>query len=142
MSTKIKVLIAVVALAAVFAAGRYSVKSTKTTETVQIDEKKKEDIKTDTHTVIVKNPDGTTTTTIDSHTDTHRTDTTKTIDQVVQETNKRKTLQVAVLTAYNFNSPAGLDYGLSVSKEVLGPITVGAWGMKSGVVGLSVGMNF
>lgn len=142
MNTKIKVLVAIIAILAVFAAGRYSVQSITKTEIVQIDEKKKEDIKEDTHTVIVKNPDGTTTTTIDSHVDTSRTDTTKTTDKIVQQTNTRKTLNVSLLSSYNLVSPATLDFGLSISKEVLGPVTVGLWGMKSGIVGVSVGLNF
>lgn len=33
-------------------------------------------------------------------------------------------------------------YGISVSKEVFGPFTVGAFGYTSGMVGLSVGINF
>jgi hypothetical protein len=136
------IITALILLAVAFAAGRYSVKSVITTEVTKTEEKKKEDIKQDSHTVIVKAPDGTTTTTIDTHVDTHIVDTTKTTDQLVQQTNTRKTLQISLLGGYNYASPQGIDVGLSVSKEVLGPVTVGLWGMKSGIIGLSVGLNF
>lgn len=32
--------------------------------------------------------------------------------------------------------------GVSATKNVLGPITVGAWGLTNGTAGLSVGLNF
>ncbi|MFN9955213.1 MAG: hypothetical protein ACK55I_19125, partial [bacterium] len=32
--------------------------------------------------------------------------------------------------------------GVSATKSVLGPITVGAWGLTNGTAGLSVGLNF
>lgn len=34
------------------------------------------------------------------------------------------------------------DYGLLINKNVLGPINIGAFGFKSGVVGLSLGLQF
>ena len=51
----------------------------------------------------------------------------------------------------NVSALAGIDtatsllkpiYGISISKEFMGPITVGAYGLTNGVVGLSVGVNF
>jgi hypothetical protein len=43
--------------------------------------------------------------------------------------------------AHNFD-PSQIDLGLSVTKNVLGPIQIGAFGFKSGMVGLSLGVQF
>lgn len=136
------IIIALILLAVAFAAGRYSVKFVTTTEVTKTDEKRQEETKKDTRTVIVKAPDGTTTTTIDTHVDTRIVDTTRTTDEVKTVTNTRKTVNVAILGSYDFSSQKTPDFGLSISKEVLGPMTVGVWAMKSGVIGVSLGLNF
>jgi hypothetical protein len=33
-------------------------------------------------------------------------------------------------------------YGISVHREFIGPITLGAFGLTNGTVGLSIGVNF
>ncbi len=55
----------------------------------------------------------------------------------------RKTTNISALVANDFSKrliePV---YGLSVSKEVLGPITVGVFGFTNTTVGVSVGISF
>ncbi len=89
---------------------------------------------TTTTIVTVKKPDGTTTTTekIDSKT--------KTNTVVVPP---RPKLNVSVLVANDFskNSVQPL-YGVSISKEVLGPVTAGAFALTNGTIGVSIGVNF
>lgn len=104
---------------------------TKPTDTT----KTQEDNHTVTTIVTTKNPDGTTkiTETIDSKTKT------KTLVQVPQT----KRLNVSVLVANDFsNSVPKPLYGVSVTKEVLGNVTLGIFGLTSGVIGGSIGYDF
>lgn len=97
----------------------------------------KTDIQTVTHTVT--QPGGvieTTTTTIDR---TQRTETSKNSTVVA----KRSTINVSALVANDFSTGSLKPlYGVSVSKEVIGQITVGAFGLTNGTLGLSLGLNF
>lgn len=147
MSYKYKILIAMLALAASFAFGRYTVNSTtKTTEDTKVDttidsDKNKHK---ETTTVTIELPSGekrtTTTTTEDSNTIKHSAqEVTQHIDQTITKGD----------SYLNVSALAGLDvskmrpvYGASVSKEMLGPITLGAFGMTNGLIGLSIGLNF
>lgn len=100
----------------------------------------KEVIKTDVKTVVrtVKQPDGTTdtTTTIEDHST--RTETSK--NQTVVARSK---LSASLLVANDFSTRLFQPiYGAHVSKEILGPITVGVFGLSNATVGLSVGLNF
>lgn len=124
-------LIVLVALALAFAAGRYSVDIDKSTE---IDETKK--TRTDTTIVTVKEPNGkeTTTTVIKE-----REVTKKELNQT--ESSTKAILNVSLLGSYDFNRHQP-SYGLSVSKEFIGPVTLGIFGFTNGVVGISVGVNF
>lgn len=49
---------------------------------------------------------------------------------------------VRILAGTDFSVGKSIDYGVSVDKRVLGPITVGAFGFSGGVVGLSMGLQF
>jgi hypothetical protein len=126
-----------------FAFGRYSAptipNSTTKTET-QKDVQKD----TDTHktTTVTETPDGKKITTIIEDT------TTKSNSQT--DTKKDQTIQAPKTSVINISALAGLDtgrgfvptYGISASKELIGPITVGAFGLTNGTIGLSVGVNF
>jgi hypothetical protein len=62
--------------------------------------------------------------------------------QVVSAPNT-KNLNVSVLVADDFSRGLLIPtYGVSVTKQVLGPMTVGAFGLTNGTVGVSVGINF
>ncbi len=145
MTTKARVLIALILLAVSFTFGRYSVdvkteESSKVTDTKQIDREKH------VKTVVVVNelPDGT------KHTETTTTnDTTTKIDASTTTTDvksitpvKRSTLNVSLLAGTNLNEPFKPTYGASITKEVLGPITVGVWGLTTGTAGISLGVDF
>lgn len=97
----------------------------------------------DDHTVITtvttKQKDGTKTVqTIDS------TVKTNTKETVKQSTQAKAQLNVSALAGYDFNSsrlPTPV-YGVAVTKQVLGSLTVGAFGLTNGTVGVSLGVNF
>lgn len=126
--TEIEGLVFIGALAILFAFGYFVYNSSPKT-----------DIKEDNHTVTtivtVKKPNGTVTTTekIDSKTKTNTV-------IVPPKTGK---INISVLVTNDFSKrslqPA---YGMSISREILGPITVGAFGLTTGVVGVSIGINF
>lgn len=92
---------------------------------------------TQTTTVTTKKTDGEVVTTT-------TTDQTKTADKTDQ-----KTVQVPVFSPYHLDALAGIDirshepiYGISVSKQFIGPISLGAFGLTSGIVGVSAGVSF
>lgn len=149
MTLKTKILVSLVALVVAFASGRYSVqKPTIKTEIQQTEAvKQTEDKNTHTKTTKteVKKPDGTdiTTTVTDQVQDddmtTHSTATTK-IQQTVTPP-KTGTLNISALAGFDIRkmTPA---YGASVTKQILGPVSVGAFGLTNGVVGVSIGLSF
>lgn len=56
---------------------------------------------------------------------------------------RHSVLNVSGLVGVNPNVGIKIPiYGISVSKEVFGPFTVGAFGLTNGTLGLSIGINF
>jgi len=149
LTLKYKISGAVAILLVTFALGRYSVNvvSVKTKESVaQVDVKKDtQNVVTKTHEVETKKPDGTVQTTIDTtiqavtKNDDKETQTDK-VDQTVTAA-KTSTVNISLLAGYHYGDTSPL-YGASVSKELLGPITIGLFGLTNGTVGASVGVNF
>lgn len=155
---KYKVIICGVLIAGAFAAGRYSVSAPEIK--TEISEQKKEEIVTDkkqdvkTHTetkiVEVKTPDGvdTKTTTIaeikDVLEDTKKNDKVQDDTQIKQDVipPKTNTLNLSVLAATTTGQFGTPIYGASVTKEIVGPVTAGAFFLTNGTVGVSVGMSF
>ena len=141
----------IVSMSISFLAGRSSVITpnveTQTNTSTKTNEKQDVDTHTITHTVTTKEPNGeekTSTVTV--------TDTSTKTDKVVEQTqqtkqevtvSKSRPLNVSALVALDVKDPSrGFAYGVSVTKEVLGPVTVGLWGLTNGNLGLSAGINF
>jgi len=55
---------------------------------------------------------------------------------------KRNTINISALYSVDTTDRFRPAYGLSVSKEVLGPITIGIFGLTDGTIGVSIGGNF
>ena len=149
LSLKYQALILAVAAITSFSFGRYSapkIPDTHTVTDVKVDEKK--DILNDDHkkTVIVKTPDGTTTTTITDD-DVVKTndlvDTDKHTDATVTAP-KTSTLNLSALSGVEYSGPNAFKpfYGLSVTKQLVGPVTIGVWGLTNSTIGVSIGLNF
>lgn len=149
MSNKTKLGIFVASILVSFACGRYTVQApeVKTSKNTEQDVKKEADKDTQTHevSVEVKKPDGTiqVTTTTDTTTiakvDTSvQTDTQFKQDVIPPKTN---TLNVSLLVGLDITRQAPV-YGGSLTKQLLGPITIGAFGLTNGTVGGSIGLNF
>lgn len=138
MTLRITLILCLVSALMAAACTKYYFPSVQT-KTVEVT---KEVVKTDIQTVVhtVTLPNGavdTTTTTIDH---TQKTELDKKQEIILAKTS---TLNLSALAGNDFSHPQILPiYGLSVSKSLLGPITVGAFGLTNGVVGLSVGINF
>lgn len=144
MSNKTKVIIAALSLLVSFAVGRYTANVTKTVstdkQTTVTDDKNTE---TTTSTEIYK-PDGTktiTTVTIDnSDTTENHTDQEKTTQTVAKASAQYNLSILGGIYAQSTINP--LVYGASINKEILGPVTGGAWILSNGTFGVSVGVNF
>lgn len=151
---------AIVIILVSFAAGRYTVPTKTTVETktvTQTKEDKNTQVDTDkdqhvqTIQVQVKKPDGTvvTTTRTERDTDTKqemkqddKTDTASTTQTKTETVRLGGNLNVLVTAGVDVTSPTGLVYGLSLSRPILGPILIGAWGMTNKTVGFSLGLQF
>lgn len=161
MTTRVKAVIAAVALLGAYGAGRWAsptkvVTKVKTVQVVKTIDTSRSSLNRDRHvkTVVhfVRLPNGTvektTTITQDSQTKTKR----QTADRElsVDQTDKSKhvtyavpSLTVSLLGGVSVSTPIPTPvYGLSVSKRVIGPIGIGAWGLNNGTVGLSAGITF
>lgn len=160
MNTKTKVILCTGALLGAFAAGRWACpeKVRVDTHTVEV-EKKSEQVKTDTDrdrhvdttVTVITLPDGTkeqTTHTVqDTHTQQERklaeTDSTTKDSDTLKETiyaSSRVTISLlGGVSTDNFSKPV---YGVSLTKPILGPITVGIFGLSDRTFGCSVGLTF
>jgi len=154
MDNKTKLAIAITVVFGAFAFGRYS--APITVKTVEVEKKEtKDNSKTDIEKkkkaviVDVTLPDGThkKTTTITEDDSNKKTDNTTVEDdttkskEVVKEKSK---LTIAALAGVkpSFSSPMTPIYGAQVSKEIIGPLSFGLFGLSNGVCGASVGISF
>lgn len=161
INQKTKIIAVSVALLASFAAGRYAtpdkvVTITKTVETDKKSDVTKTDINKKTRKKIVivetKKPDGTDqkTTTITDATDTNnksdsvKSDISKKDDETSKTVTKGDKVTISMLAGAQFNVTNGspLLYGGSITKPVLGPITLGIWGLSNASGGFSLGLTF
>lgn len=162
-------IIALVLLATAFAFGRYTVPETVRTETkieyiekktTETDEKKNTKLDTNRHTVTTKTeevrPDGTkliTTKTEEVENKFRETERTTSIkEQVDKQLNEERLKLVesardrvtisalAGVTVTNLAQP--IVFGGHISKPLLGPITVGVWGLSNATAGASLGLQF
>lgn len=75
----------------------------------------------------------------------------KTVTIIDSKTEKKAEVQIKPGPKTNVSALVGNDfskslpkplYGINVSREFLGPVTIGAFGLTNGVLGVSVGLNF
>lgn len=156
MSTKYKVVLAAIALLGAFAAGRYLAPEKIKIEKQIVEVEKKSSNKdaeknTRKTTTVTKTtyPDGRVEerTVVVEETDRKSSSTTvsegsKTENEVTEVTHSSSRVTISALAGAPTSSLQLPVYGVAISKPVLGPITVGAWGLSSGVIGASLGLTF
>lgn len=131
-----------VLLLGVFSFGYYEGhKSVQIASSATITEVKDKEVDKHVETVTTKDREGnvkivTTVDTVARSTDNRRSDTVTTVTTVkaLPKTN------VSLLGGYDFQQKE-LIYGLSITKEVYGPLTVGVFGLNNKTAGLSVGIS-
>lgn len=141
MSQRNKIIISIVAIAVAFAVGRYSVPKSVSTSVETNTDKTKEHV-VEVEKIEVKKSDGTTITKtrnrVENKSNTN-TDSIKTSEVVYQ----KPQVNVSVLVGTDVNNlKAGLVIGASISKPLIGPVSLGAWGFLTGMVGISAGLQF
>ncbi len=157
MENKTKIIIVSVALLVAFAFGRYSAPEHVKIET-KIVEIEKKVIDTDTlrdrhREVVIKEivkPDGTkekVTTTVEDSNTSRKTrteeETSRTENRSEEITRGSKvTLAALIGSPLRLNSSFEPIYGGIISKPILGPITVGVWGMSNNTAGFALGLTF
>ncbi len=145
MTLQLKAGLSIAALTLSFAAGNYTARQTQSSTNSKTQSTVQQDVKQDTHEVIttIKAPNGTVQTveTVDTTALTNTDSTTNTQSQLVVVPNPKN--NVSALAGFDL-SKSGLipTYGISVNRQFLGPVTIGAFGLTSGTVGVSIGINF
>lgn len=133
VTQKVLGILFIVSLVVSYMAGVHSVDVSKTkVDTISQDHTQKT-------IVTIKKPDGssTTTETVDSRSTTKTDAVTQTPTSTKQKTN------ISVLVGNDFSKSAIKPmYGVSGNREFIGNLTVGAYGLTNGTVGLSLGLNF
>ena len=156
---KYKVVIVVISLASSFAIGRYTVPEkvrieTKIVEVEKKSDSKEQDSNKNNHKKIVivrvVKPDGEKQTTVTS-TD-ESTENKKNVEKVSSDTqiakedkkevtgNQQK-VTISALVGGDITTRLPV-YGLSITRPILGPLTVGLFGLSNGSIGASVGLTF
>jgi VCBS repeat-containing protein len=139
LSPEVELVTAVVASAMIFFLGRYSVKFDTTKTTMQDSKDTKN--RTITTVVTTKDPNGATKTV--ATTDSTTTDKGVIKVDTVTKVASKSTTNISVLISNAAVKDHFLPtYGLSVTKEMVGPFTIGAFGITNGTLGISVGVNF
>jgi hypothetical protein len=155
MNLKTKILSCVAALLLSFAVGRWAAPTKVVTETKTVEVEKKTDTvdrNKDTHkttvTTTTERPDGTketkTTVVEDTKSNTKKTDTdtnTITEDKIKTVERARDKVTLSVLGGISFGQAQTITYGGEISKPLLGPIRMGVFGLTSGTVGVSLGLD-
>lgn len=141
---KVKIISYILVVILAFALGRY----TATTQTVKVethaDTRVTDDKDIHKVEVITKEPTGIMTDTI----------TTDTIDlkQIAKTVDTTQTTTQTKASRLNISALAGTDlskglnitpvYGAAITKDVLGPVSIGAFGLTNGTMGVSIGISF
>lgn len=131
-------------LGAAFGAGWYLTPAKVETHTVTIEvEHKDEDTKTNTVIVEKIDPNGTinrtTTTNNETKTTTDR-ENSITHDKIVT-TNKSDRI-ISLLSGVDLDDGNTLIFGAAVTQRVIGPFSIGLWGLSNKTIGASVGFEF
>lgn len=154
---KTKIIISIIVLITAFAFGRYTVPEKTTSKDIYKESSSKtteKDKETHKKTIITETtkPDGTKekTTTVTEDSENHKTtDSTKTSDKEKETETIRgdSKVTVSMLGGVGLSNPSEFLVGVAVSKPILGPVTVGLWGLnKYGTTnfngGASLGLTF
>jgi hypothetical protein len=150
-----------VALVVAFAAGRWaaptkvvyhatSVTADKKTESINTDSNQNKHIETKVTQSDSKDGTKVVVTEITEDDETVRAKTSNTSEETQKTETRDKTViynspkvtisALAGLSVHDLSVPSPV-YGASVSKQVLGPISAGIWGLSNGVFGLSIGVS-
>lgn len=152
MTTRTKVLIMILGAVAAYAFGRWSAPESikEVIKTVEV-EKTKTDEKTSDHTktttVVTEDPKGVKTTTTIVQNDVNTTsnttsNTTKASDTEKETIRGSSKVSIELVGAVDITAPLGVDYGINVSKPLIGPITADLFVYKSGRLGAGIGLTF
>lgn len=124
-----------------FYSGRYTAPSKTETKTVEIEVEK---IQEHQDKIVIEkvNKDGSKETITRVITDRNK-DTIKGSEETKIVENKKSPLNVYAMGGIDITNPAnGFIVGAHVSKQLLGPVSIGVFGFSNKTVGVSVGMSF
>lgn len=149
ISLKNKILLGATSLLLAFGIGRYtaqigSAPATKTVADVKVDTVTDSDQQKHEVETITKKPDGEVTTVITEDTNTVATQNQESVSHTETTVTPPKinTMNISALVGVDLPNSLKPLYGASFTKQFLGPISIGAWGLTNGTLGVSVGINF
>lgn len=151
VENKIKIIISLVIVLTAFALGRYTKKDI-VIETVKVVTKVEEvktveqEVLTKVVTVTVKEPSGVETTTstatqsIATKIEENKVSASTATQSITHKPSSKVT--ASLLAGGSLTWPPKIEYGISVTKNLIGPVIGGVWVLTPGVVGVSVGLEF
>lgn len=138
VTVKNLIIIVIITTAAGFAAGRYLTPEKVRVETQTVEVKKYVQQKSNVTTVTVEKPDGSKETTIIDRTVLDEKTASLENQEAREDTTRKKTNVSALMTVVGGDRA----YGVSATREIVGPFTVGVFGLTTPTVGISFGVNF
>lgn len=144
MTIKDKIILGLLALVVSFAAGRFTAtKPNVTTQTVTNEDKDiKKDVNDEKVTTITEKSTGEKQTTIVEK----KTTSVVTDDKIASKTdtkvvNSQQTTSIVGMVGIDYHTKERA-YGLGVSHDFVGPVSLGVFGFTNGVIGVSIGVRF
>jgi hypothetical protein len=142
MSVRNIVILAVLLAAVSYSAGRYLGRPAEVKTETKVDQVAVVDTHQQETITETKRPDGTDIkvtqiTTVKDETD--KVDTDVKTDTVIA----KPKINLSLLATTSTHDPLGAPvYGISMSKEFIGPVTLGLFGLANGTIGVLLGVNF
>ncbi len=143
MQTRTKIILSIIALATVFAIGRFTSPEKIKTEIKTVEVEKFVTKVVHEVVTVIEHPDGTKETKTVKDTNSSSQSNSTTVVKKDEKTLSKDRINISVLAGgqlpLNSNS---MLLGASAQKNVLGPITAGVWVLNNASGGLSIGLNF
>lgn len=140
LSLRNQIIIAVILVVISYGIGRYTKRQPVSEQiAAQTEIKTQSDSVTDKKTVVTKEPTGKIVTVIVEHTHSAKRQNNESATQKSVVLSPR--VQVSALAGIDLRSKQAV-YGAAASKQFIGPVTLGVFGLTNGTLGASIGMTF
>jgi hypothetical protein len=139
LSNNWKVVVGILIIVVAFSFGRYTAPTKVETKTVTVEVEK---VKIDRNRIVIEktNKDGSKIKITRSSSMTDRN--TQTSQQSTKLVENKSSLNISALAGVDVTKPTGIVFGAHVSKQLIGPVSIGVFGLTNKTVGASIGLSF